>query len=211
MGALARAWARDRRLGREGFLGGCLLRRRRPRGPVLLSYVAGGSGAGSRLGELVCGSEESGTLRADAGVLGIVGAGGLGLAWTGLVGIAGAGGLGLVWVGLLGIIGTGEAGLGTLRAGAGGLGGTGTGSSGEGTSVARPVSKVVRSLRTATWLSAMGARGEPTEGLAIALVMSVSPARMRSLDEAMGMVTFVGNQEIVSQMRSARVSQIQIL
>ena len=32
---------------------------------------------------------------------------------------------------------------------------------------------------------------------------------MRSLDEASGIVTFMGNQEIVSEMRSARVSNIQ--
>ena len=39
--------------------------------------------------------------------------------------------------------------------------------------------------------------------------MSLMPARMRSVEEARGMVTLVGNHEIVSQMRVARVSQIQ--
>ena len=39
--------------------------------------------------------------------------------------------------------------------------------------------------------------------------MSLMPARMRSLEETRGMVTLVGNHEIVSQMRVARVSQIQ--
>jgi beta-xylosidase len=39
--------------------------------------------------------------------------------------------------------------------------------------------------------------------------MSLIPARIKSLEEASGMVTLAGNQEIVSQMRAAWVSQIQ--
>jgi hypothetical protein len=90
---------------------------------------------------------------------------------------------------------------GTLRAGTG-LAGTG---------VARPVSRVWMRWRVATWLSVRGARGEPADGMVIACVRSARLARMRSWEEARGMVTLVGNQEIVSQMRSARVSQIQTL
>ena len=39
--------------------------------------------------------------------------------------------------------------------------------------------------------------------------MSWIPAKMRSVDDAMGMVVLVGNQAKVSQMRVARVSQSQ--
>jgi hypothetical protein len=103
--------------------------------------------------------------------------------------------------GLVGSEGDGARRGGTLRAGTG-LAGTG---------VARPVRRVWMRWRVATWLSVRGARGEPADGLAIACVRSARLARMRSLEEARGMVTLVGNQEIVSQMRSARVSQIQTL
>jgi hypothetical protein len=41
--------------------------------------------------------------------------------------------------------------------------------------------------------------------------MSVKPATMMSVEEASGMVTFVGNQETVSEMRSARVANIQMV
>jgi hypothetical protein len=37
------------------------------------------------------------------------------------------------------------------------------------------------------------------------------PARIKSVDEAIGMASLVGNQEMVSQMRSARVSQTHTL
>jgi hypothetical protein len=57
-----------------------------------------------------------------------------------------------------------------------------------------------------TWLSVRGARGEPGGGLFRAVVMSLRPARMRSLEEARGMVTCVGNNETVSTMRSVRKS-----
>ena len=71
------------------------------------------------------------------------------------------------------------------------------------------MSSVVRSWGAATWLSARGASGELAEGLEMALVRSMRLVRMRSLDEARGMVTFVGNHEMVSQIRSMRVSLIQ--
>ena len=61
----------------------------------------------------------------------------------------------------------------------------------------------------ATWLSVSGSSGEPGEGLVSAARMSVMPARIKSLEEAIGMVTFVGNHVMVSQVRVARVSQIQ--
>jgi hypothetical protein len=41
--------------------------------------------------------------------------------------------------------------------------------------------------------------------------MSVRPARMRSVEEASGMVTLVGNHETVSEIRSVRVANIQIV
>jgi hypothetical protein len=41
--------------------------------------------------------------------------------------------------------------------------------------------------------------------------MSVKPATMMSVEEASGMVTFVGNQETVSEMRSAWVANIQMV
>jgi hypothetical protein len=37
------------------------------------------------------------------------------------------------------------------------------------------------------------------------------PARMISLEEARGIVTLVGNQKIVSEMRSDRVANIQMV
>jgi hypothetical protein len=97
--------------------------------------------------------------------------------------------------------GEGLGGGGTLRAGAG-LTGAG---------VARPVRRVWSSWSVATWLSVRGASGDPADGLAMAWVRSARLARIKSLEEARGMVTLVGNHEIVSQMRSARVSQIQTL
>ena len=52
---------------------------------------------------------------------------------------------------------------------------------------------------------------DPVEGLVMACLISRKLAMMMSVEEASGIVTFVGNQEIVSQIRSALVSQIQIL
>ena len=54
-----------------------------------------------------------------------------------------------------------------------------------------------------------GASGELGDGWWRACRMSRMPAKMRSLDDANGMVSFVGNPERVSQMRVARISQSQ--
>ena len=56
-----------------------------------------------------------------------------------------------------------------------------------------------------------GANGEFGDGLHRAEEMSVKPAMMMSVEEASGMVTFVGNQETVSEMRSAWVANIQMV
>jgi hypothetical protein len=73
----------------------------------------------------------------------------------------------------------------------------------------RPVRRRESCCNAATWLSVRGARGEPGEGFWRASVMSCKPARIRSFEEARGMVTLVGNQETVSAMRSARESHSQ--
>jgi hypothetical protein len=99
----------------------------------------------------------------------------------------------------------------TLR---GGLSvGGGGGVDGAGTSVMalvhRPVSNsLVRFFRAATWLSVMGAtNSKPGDGFRRAVAMSCRVARMRSLDEARAMVSFVGNHETVFEICSARVLQ----
>jgi hypothetical protein len=74
-----------------------------------------------------------------------------------------------------------------------------------------PVSKSVRFCNAVTWLSVKGAKEAAGDGWLRAVVISVSAARIRSLEEARGMVTFVGNQETVSEIRSARVSSIQMV
>lgn len=121
--------------------------------------------------------------------------------------------------------GAGGLSVGTLRDGAGGLsvstlrGGAGellsAGSAFDGVvvwvGVARPVKTVVSCLRLCTWLSVSGAKGEPGEGLLSARRMSRMPARIRSLDDASGIVSFLGNHDTVSHTRSVLVSQTQIL
>jgi hypothetical protein len=77
--------------------------------------------------------------------------------------------------------------------------------------VQMPVSKSVRFCNAVTWLSVKGAREAVGDGWFRAVVISVRAARIRSLEEASGMVIFVGNHETVSDMRSARVSSIQIV
>jgi hypothetical protein len=72
-----------------------------------------------------------------------------------------------------------------------------------------PVIKAVSCRRAATWLSVTGAKEEPGDEFRRASAMSFRPARMRSVDEASGMVTLVENHETVSGMRSARVANIQ--
>jgi len=78
-------------------------------------------------------------------------------------------------------------------------------------SVQMPVSKLVRFCNAVTWLSVRGASDAAGDGFWRAVVMSAKAAKMRSLEEARGMVTFVGNQETVSEIRSARVSSIQMV
>ena len=59
------------------------------------------------------------------------------------------------------------------------------------------------------WLSVSGASAEPGDGFAWHWRMSWRPARMRSVDKANGIVTLVGNQDMVLQIRSACVSHTQ--
>jgi len=59
-------------------------------------------------------------------------------------------------------------------------------------------------------LSVRGARGDPADGFCRALMMSLAAALMVSTDDAVGMVTLVGNQLSVLQMRVLRVFHIQI-
>jgi hypothetical protein len=77
--------------------------------------------------------------------------------------------------------------------------------------VQMPVSNSVRFCKAVTWLSVMGAKDEAGDGCRRAVVMSYRAARIRSLEDAMGMVTFVGNHDMVSEIRPARVSSIQIV
>ncbi len=58
------------------------------------------------------------------------------------------------------------------------------------------------------WLSVSGARGEFGDRLRKVAVMSVTPARIISIENMVGMVTFVGNQVKVLQMHCAWVSDI---
>ena len=55
-------------------------------------------------------------------------------------------------------------------------------------------------------LSVSGAKVEPGDGFLRACMMSPMPARIRSFEDAIGIVTLVGNHTSVSQMREARVS-----
>jgi hypothetical protein len=76
----------------------------------------------------------------------------------------------------------------------------------------KPVSKVVSCWRAETWLLVTGAKGELGHGFRRASATSFRrPARMRSADEASGMVPFIENHETVSEIRSARITNIQIV
>ena len=68
------------------------------------------------------------------------------------------------------------------------------------------VRMVVRRTNASWWLSVRGANGDPGDGWCSACKMSRTPARMRSLDDASGIFTLVGNQMRVSHNRVARVS-----
>jgi hypothetical protein len=75
-----------------------------------------------------------------------------------------------------------------------------------------PVSKSVRFCKAVTWLSVRGStKDEAGDGCWRAVVMSCSAARIRSLEEARGMVTFVGNHDTVWEICPARVSSIQMV
>ena len=56
-----------------------------------------------------------------------------------------------------------------------------------------------------------GSSVDPGGGCRKAWTMSPMTARIKSFEEAIGMVTFVGKHAIVSQIRVARVSQSQIV
>ena len=70
------------------------------------------------------------------------------------------------------------------------------------------VKRIVKSCNAWTWLSVHGAMGELAVGFVNAWTISWMPVMTRSVEEAKGIWTFVGNQERVSQMRSLHVSQI---
>ncbi len=83
-----------------------------------------------------------------------------------------------------------------------GIVGDGAVERGRGLGDVSPVIRVVSCRRLWTWLSVSGAKGEPGDGLFKACRMSRMQARMRSLEEASGIVTFLGNHEMVSQILS---------
>ena len=62
--------------------------------------------------------------------------------------------------------------------------------------------RVARVLSCVTSLGERGASGVPVVGLRRAWMISLAPARMRSVEVAMGIGTRLGNQERVSVMRS---------
>lgn len=68
---------------------------------------------------------------------------------------------------------------------------------------------LLRVRRVATSLSESGASGDPGDGCSRACRISWIPAVMMFVEEASGMVTWVGNQVTVSAIRSRWVVQIQ--
>jgi hypothetical protein len=60
-------------------------------------------------------------------------------------------------------------------------------------------------------LSVSGASGEPGDEWCSACAIFLMPAKMSSFEEAINIVTLVGNHTSVLQMRVARVSHIQIV
>jgi hypothetical protein len=90
----------------------------------------------------------------------------------------------------------------TLRGGAGSGVGTSKGL-GCGT---RPVMSSERTWRVVTWLSVRGSVGEPMDGLRRASRMARMPARIKSFEDAIGIVTLLGNQARVSHSRVVLVS-----
>ena len=74
---------------------------------------------------------------------------------------------------------------------------------------------LLRRTWSSTWswctsLSVRGANGELAVGFSRAWVRSWAAARTRSVEEAVGMVTCLGNHSTVSMMRVALVSMIQM-
>ncbi len=64
-------------------------------------------------------------------------------------------------------------------------------------------------LRAEIWLSLSGANGELADGFCNVVAMLVIPARSKSIEDAMGMGAFVGNQVSMSHIHCAHVSVIQ--
>ena len=104
---------------------------------------------------------------------------------------------------------------GTLSSGASGLADCGVVSSlvvvGLSGGWPRLVSVVERVFRASDSLSVNGISGEFDDGVFGALMISRAAAMMMSAVDAVGMGMVVGNHVTVSQMRSARVSQIHTL
>ena len=73
------------------------------------------------------------------------------------------------------------------------------------------LNKMVLKARRAATSPVGGASVDRGDGFSIALIMSLTPARMRSAEDATGMVTLVGNHTSVSEIRSRLVFQIQTL
>jgi hypothetical protein len=101
----------------------------------------------------------------------------------------------------------------TLRDGAVGFGSAGgnvVGRAGRAGSTML-VSSDTKSLRALDWVLVWGARAEAGTGLRRASVILRRQAVIVSVVELGGIATLVGYQERASQMREARVTQIQIL
>ena len=101
-------------------------------------------------------------------------------------------------------------GVGTLRSGAGSGWAIGVGGAGVSSSVTMLVKVSVSCCRASLRESVVGAIGERGLGRRRALAISRRDAMMMSLLELSGMVTVVGNQDTVSQMRGDLVSWIQM-
>ena len=73
----------------------------------------------------------------------------------------------------------------------------------------RPVISSERIFKVDTWMSVSGPVGEPGVGFRRASRMFSMPARIKSFEDVIGIVTLVGNHEGVSQVCSKEcVSQI---
>jgi hypothetical protein len=187
----------------------CGLRRQRlgTRAQVSASVVVGVCGAGA------------GTLRGGAGTLrGVAGGAGGAVAegaTTGgvAVGVTGTDGVGTGEAVAAGS-GAGDVSIGGAVTGDAVIGvaatvGSVTGGAATGGSRFKRISDSVSSVWTS--LGESGASDEAGEGFASALRMSLTPAAIRSVEEAMGRERCCGNQERVSAMRSLRVYQTQVL